>query len=47
MIKVDIVNEVSKAADITKVKAEVAVDAQGGGWDERGVRQRGRTRICC
>jgi DNA-binding protein HU-beta len=27
MIKVDIVNEVSKLADITKVKAEVAVDA--------------------
>ena len=27
MIKVDIVNEVSKSADITKVKAEVAVDA--------------------
>jgi DNA-binding protein HU-beta len=27
MIKVDIVNEVSKMADITKVKAEVAVDA--------------------
>ena len=27
MIKVDIVNEVSKTADITKVKAEVAVDA--------------------
>ena len=27
MIKVDIVNEVSKAAEITKVKAEVAVDA--------------------
>ena len=27
MIKVDIVNEVSKAADITKVKSEVAVDA--------------------
>ena len=27
MIKVDIVNEVSKIADITKVKAEVAVDA--------------------
>ena len=27
MIKVDIVNEVSKVADITKVKAEVAVDA--------------------
>jgi DNA-binding protein HU-beta len=27
MIKVDIVNEVSKAADITKVKAELAVDA--------------------
>ena len=27
MIKVDIVNEVSKAARITKVKAEVAVDA--------------------
>ena len=26
MIKVNIVNEVSKAADITKVKAEVAVD---------------------
>ena len=25
MIKVDIINEVSKAADITKVKAEVAV----------------------
>ena len=25
MIKVDIVNEVSKIADITKVKAEVAV----------------------
>ncbi len=27
MIKVDLVNEVSKLADITKVKAEVAVDA--------------------
>ena len=27
MIKVDIVNEVSRVADITKVKAEVAVDA--------------------
>jgi len=27
LIKVDIVNEVSKIADITKVKAEVAVDA--------------------
>ena len=27
MIKVDIVNEVSKVADITKVKSEVAVDA--------------------
>jgi DNA-binding protein HU-beta len=27
MIKVDIVNEVSKAAEITKVKAELAVDA--------------------
>ncbi len=27
MIKCDIVNEVSKAANITKVKAEVAVDA--------------------
>ena len=27
MIKVDIVNEVSRLADITKVKAEVAVDA--------------------
>ena len=27
MIKVDIVNEVSKVADISKVKAEVAVDA--------------------
>ena len=27
MIKVDIVNEVSNVADITKVKAEVAVDA--------------------
>jgi DNA-binding protein HU-beta len=27
MIKVDIVNEVSRAADITKVKAELAVDA--------------------
>ena len=27
MIKVDIVNEVSKLADITKVKAELAVDA--------------------
>jgi len=27
VIKVDIVNEVSKIADITKVKAEVAVDA--------------------
>ncbi len=27
MIKVDIVNEVSKLADITKVKAEVAGDA--------------------
>ena len=27
MIKVDIVNEVSKAASITKVRAEVAVDA--------------------
>ena len=27
MIKVDIVNEVSKLADMTKVKAEVAVDA--------------------
>ena len=27
MIKVDLVNEVSKVADITKVKAELAVDA--------------------
>lgn len=27
MIKVDIINEVSKAADITKVKAEEAVEA--------------------
>ena len=27
MIKVDIINEVAKAADITKVKAEVAVEA--------------------
>ena len=27
MIKVDLVNEVSKLAEITKVKAEVAVDA--------------------
>ncbi len=27
MIKLDIVNEVSKAADITKIKAELAVDA--------------------
>src|SRR6266540_2571567 len=27
MIKVDIINEVSKAADITKVKAEVAAEA--------------------
>ena len=27
MIKLDIVNEVSKTADITKVKAELAVDA--------------------
>src|SRR2546427_532659 len=27
MIKVDIINEVSKAADITKVKAETAVEA--------------------
>jgi DNA-binding protein HU-beta len=27
MIKVDIVNEVSRLAEITKVKAEVAVDA--------------------
>ena len=27
MIKVDIINEVSQAADITKVKAEVAVEA--------------------
>jgi DNA-binding protein HU-beta len=27
MIKVDIVNEVARAADITKVKAEIAVDA--------------------
>ena len=27
MIKVDIINEVSKAADVTKVKAEVAVEA--------------------
>src|SRR6476646_298758 len=27
MIKVDIVNEVSRIADITKVKAEVSVDA--------------------
>ena len=27
MIKVDIINEVSRAADITKVKAEVAVEA--------------------
>ncbi|MBP1606225.1 MAG: hup [Acidobacteria bacterium] len=27
MIKVDIVNEVAKVADITKVKAELAVDA--------------------
>ena len=26
MIKVDIINEVSKAADITKVKAEIAVE---------------------
>jgi hypothetical protein len=28
MIKVDIVNEVSKVAEITKVKAELAVDAE-------------------
>ena len=27
MIKVDIVNEVSRTAEITKVRAEVAVDA--------------------
>lgn len=27
MIKIDIVNEVSKAAHITKVKSEIAVDA--------------------
>jgi DNA-binding protein HU-beta len=27
MIKVDVINEVSKAADITKVRAEVAVEA--------------------
>jgi len=27
MIKVDIINEVSRAADITKVRAEVAVEA--------------------
>ena len=27
MIKVDIVNEVARSADITKVKAELAVDA--------------------
>ena len=27
MIKVDIVNEVSRLAEITKVKAELAVDA--------------------
>jgi DNA-binding protein HU-beta len=27
MIKMDIINEVSKAADITKVRAEVAVEA--------------------
>ena len=27
MIKVDIVNEVSRVADVTKVKAEVAVEA--------------------
>jgi DNA-binding protein HU-beta len=27
MIKVDIINEVARAADITKVKAEVAVEA--------------------
>jgi DNA-binding protein HU-beta len=27
VIKVDIINEVSRAADITKVKAEVAVEA--------------------
>ena len=27
MIKVDIVNEVSRIAEITKVKAELAVDA--------------------
>jgi len=27
MIKVDIVNEVARTADITKVKAELAVDA--------------------
>ena len=27
MIKVDIVNEVSRVADVTKVKAELAVDA--------------------
>ena len=27
MIKVDLVNEISKLADITKVKAEVAVEA--------------------
>ena len=27
MIKVDIVNDVSRAADVTKVKAELAVDA--------------------
>ncbi len=27
MIKLDIVNEVSKTAEITKVKAELAIDA--------------------
>jgi len=27
MIKVDIINDVAKAADITKVRAEVAVEA--------------------
>ena len=39
MIKVDIVNEVSKIADITKVKAEVAVDAVFDAW-RKGVVER-------
>jgi len=41
MIKVDIVNEVSRIAEITKVKAEVAVDAvfdAAGGYMNRDTR---------